>query len=179
MQAPLRHFWAALGAVVMASPIAAQTAPSETQAVPVDASQAFGTVRSLVGVWRLVGKEENGFEIVFEEAAGGSVIVETWIINQTKRSFSVYHRDGAQVIATHYCPIGNQPRLALVSGGNGTPLRFAFQDVTNLESPTTSHLRTLEFALSKDGEEMVRSEVYLSAGREDPSSLRLRRYSED
>jgi len=169
---------AVCAALLTSVPAAGQSTATEPETELEYARTAFDHIRSLLGVWRIAGREDNGFEIVFEAAAGGTVIRESWMLNGVERSFSVYHLDGTDVIATHYCPLGNQPRLALISGGEGKPVRFAFKDVTNLPSLRSSHLRTLEFALSGDQQELLRSEMYLNAGREDASSLMLRRYSE-
>jgi hypothetical protein len=86
------------------------------------------------------------------------VLVESWEARGKPHSLTLYHRDGAALLATHYCPQGNQPRLAL-AGRDTDGLHFAFRDATDLYPATESHQHDLWFDLSTPGRP-VRSEVY-------------------
>ena len=44
----------------------------------------------------------------------------------------MYHLDGDRLLATHYCPQGNQPRLKLMDDGDPKRLSFAFVDGTGM-----------------------------------------------
>jgi hypothetical protein len=52
---------------------------------------------------------------------------------------NMYHLDGDGVIATHYCAMGNQPRMRC-TGATGNSLPFAPLDCTNLKAPGQSHM---------------------------------------
>ena len=56
---------------------------------------------------------------------------------------TTYHLDGDALMLTHYCGLGNQPRLRLT--GHGPQLQFARFDATDLqpEEPVLTEL-TLE-----------------------------------
>jgi hypothetical protein len=97
------------------------------------------------------------------------VLVESWEARGKPHSLTVYHRDGQRLIATHYCPQGNQPRLALGPGS----LRFSFLDATGLGTGE-SHLTELNFDLSNPARP-VRSEVYRAGTEASPSTLVLAR----
>jgi len=77
------------------------------------------------------------------------------------------HADKGSLMLTHYCKLGNQPRMrADMPEGAARTLAFNFVDVTNLANPTDPHMRkvsfivqdqdhfTQEWMLSKDGKEL-------------------------
>lgn len=138
-----------------------------------NASGAYDKLRTLVGVWQKEGGKESNLLISFELIANGSVLVETWLNKGKKHSFTLYHLDNERLIATHYCPQGNQPRLKLDSRSTTDNLSFTFLDATNLPSLAHSHQHTLGFEFSDDKNKIVRKESYLSAKGEDASVLSL------
>jgi len=90
---------------------------------------------------------------------------------------TVYHMDGDALVATHYCPQGNQPRLES-RGDVAAEIRFAFRDVTDLDSGE-SHTHDLWFTPQADGT-VRRSEVYRGGeGLEVPGHYTLSRVSSE
>ncbi|WP_299011151.1 hypothetical protein [uncultured Shewanella sp.] len=138
-----------------------------------DASEAFDEMKSLVGVWKKEGKKSPNFSVIFELTANNSVLVEAWLFNDKKHSFTMYHLDNEKLIATHYCPQGNQPRLALSANSTINRLRFEFFDATNLANLSHSHQHSLGFEFSHDNNKMLRKESYLNGVKEDFSELQL------
>jgi len=122
-----------------------------------EAGQAFAALSRLAGVWRPADDPQSPLRIRFSLTAGGTVLVETWEVRGRSHSLTLYHRDGAGLLATHYCPQGNQPRLAF-AGRNASGLHFAFRDATDL-APGESHQHDLWFELS-DPDRPLRSETY-------------------
>ena len=137
-----------------------------------DAAASFDALKTLVGTWRVSGEPASALRIRFSLIAGGSVLVEEWSRGDQPYSLTLYHRDGDGLVATHYCPQGNQPRLRMVPRTPGEPLRFAFWDATDLDPETEAYLTALAFDLS-DKATLVRSETYRDAGVDEPSTLRL------
>ncbi len=128
----------------------------------VSAEDAFAQLSQMVGVWRPADKPQSPLRIRFYLTAGKTVLVESWEVRGQPHSLTLYHRDGEALLATHYCPQGNQPRLELVDQDtNG--LHFALRDITDLEPIAESHQHDLWIDLSKS-EYPVRSETY---GRKD------------
>ena len=161
-----------LAALALFAPVASAFAQDAPPAPPLSpAEQHFAQIASWEGRWAVA--ETDALEIVFEITARGKTVVERWETASGLHSMTVYHLDGDHVVATHYCPQGNQPRLETVAGESGT-IAFAFRDITGLDEGE-SHAFTLEFAKREDGA-LVRSEVYRSAdGPGDPSSYTLMR----
>ena len=85
----------------------------------------------------------------------------------------MYHLDKEKLMATHYCPQGNQPRLVLTKKSTVQNLNFSFLDATNLVDLSGSHQHSLGFYFSKDENKILRRESYISEGTEDISELPL------
>ncbi len=161
--------------LLFAALLAAAPSASAERAAPLDAT-GFSRLATLAGVWRIDGKPDSPLRIRFELTAGGSVLLESWEREGRPHSLTVYHRDDGALIATHYCPQGNQPRLAHEppppSGAVTAPvLDFAFRGVADLD-PGEAHLHDLRFELS-DPARIIRSEVYRGSSGDEKSRLVL------
>lgn len=139
----------------------------------VTASAVFEQMKQLIGVWEREKSKNSTFNISFELIANGTTLVETWLSKGKKHSLTLYHLDGKNLLATHYCPQGNQPRLKLKANSNLNDFSFEFLDATNLASLDHSHQHSLGFQLSQSLEKVVRTESYLSASGEKASKLNL------
>lgn len=135
---------------------------------------SFEHMSTLVGDWKREGRDGSKFHIEFELIANKSVLVERWVSRGKTHSLTLYHRDKADVVATHYCPQGNQPRMKMTSPDGAAQVTFDFWDATNLIKPTDSHQHQLSFDLS-DRQRIKRGEVYLSGEGPESSELVLER----
>jgi len=137
------------------------------------ATGAFTKMKSLVGTWVREGDTNSTFNITFELTAKGSTLMETWNSKGKKHSLTVYHLNGENLMATHYCPQGNQPRLHLSKDATLDKLSFNYLDATNLKSIDHSHQHSLGFEVGAAGQKVLRSESYLKKGDEEVSSMKL------
>ena len=161
----IRTSIAAAALLALVSPALAE------DAAPSVAEQQFAQILGWEGRWKVA--ETDALEIVFEVTARGKTVVERWETSAGLHSITVYHLDGDAVVATHYCPQGNQPRLQSVTGNNGA-ISFAFRDITGLDEGE-SHAFSLSYSAVEDGS-LLRSETYRSAeGEGEPSSYTLTR----
>jgi len=119
--------------------VTAQTGHATSDA-NADTTAAFARLESLVGEW----KTEDGKEaLTYELIAGGTAILEREIAESRPTMLTLYHRDGARLLLTHYCMAGNQPRMVARPLDTKTgELAFEFLDATNLASPAAGHMRT-------------------------------------
>ncbi len=155
---PRTRLFFALVAAALAPPAGVRPAASAPAAVP--AEDAFAQLSKLVGRWRPADRADGSLSIHFYLTAGGTVLVESWErANGEPHSLTLYHRDGPSLIATHYCPQGNQPRLAL-AGRDAQGLHFTFRDATDLDAGE-SHQHDLWLDLT-DPNHPIRTEVYSS-----------------
>ena len=129
-----------------------------------NARAAFTQLQTLVGEWE--GKTEAGrvLKVSYRLTAAGTVLVETWTLGPQRESLTLYHMDNESLIATHYCPVGNQPRLRLKEGGKPSLLIFEFVSATNLSKPEVAHQHRFEMELL-EANSFARSETYLENGK--------------
>lgn len=71
--------------------------------------------------------------------------------------------DGDRIFATHYCPQGNAPRLALSRTSEDGTHHFEFLDGANLQKPDGSHEQAFWIRL-ESADTVVRSETYIANG---------------
>lgn len=140
-------------------------ARAEARSEPLTPAQQFEQIRAWEGRWQV--EETPALKIVFESTARGSAMVERWETQSGLHSMTLYHMDGDVLMATHYCPQGNQPRLESRGTSQGE-IRFEFRDVTDL-SAGESHTHALWFTQEADGT-LKRSEVYRGEGGLQPAS---------
>lgn len=144
----------------------------------INAVEIFTQLKSLVGVWEKEGSTNSNFNISFELTANDTTLIETWNNKGKKHSLTLYHLNGANLMATHYCPQGNQPRLHLSKSSTLGNISFEYLDSTNLKNLDDSHQHSLGFGISKSTNKVHRRETYLSKSGEDVSELILvRRHS--
>jgi hypothetical protein len=100
--------------------------------------------------------------------SNGSALVETFTTSSGKQTLSAYHRDGRQLMVTHYCAQGNQARLKAVEAGADRVV-FAYLDATNVGADD-GVMHRLVVALH--GDAFDQESVYRSgSGESDVSTL--------
>src|SRR5215813_15072481 len=75
---------------------------------------ALEKMKKLAGTWLLAdsdGKPTDQVASVIKVTAGGSAVHETLFPGQPHEMISIYTVDGGDLIMTHYCVLGNQPRM--------------------------------------------------------------------
>lgn len=79
--------------------------------VAIDDSR-FEFLRSLEGTWTATS-DGDASERVFEfrATAGGTAIEEREFVGTPMEMLTLYHMEGRNLVAKHYCMLGNQPRL--------------------------------------------------------------------
>jgi hypothetical protein len=86
---------------------------------------------------------------------------------------TMFHRDDAAVLATHYCAAMNQPRLRLQPGKEPGKLAFEFQDGTNLGT-FPGRMQRLVLSLP-DADRQVQEWTHLQDGKTATMVFELRR----
>jgi hypothetical protein len=128
---------AALCAVI-ARPGAAQQA--------VDSHAAFERLKSLAGTWEGptgAGKAGPPATVVYRVASGGSVVQETLFPGTPHEMISMYHIADGNLVLTHYCALGNQPRMKLdTKASSAERLVFVFDGGTNFDPARDPHIHS-------------------------------------
>jgi hypothetical protein len=117
-------------------------------------AQRFEALKKLAGDWVMVGKDGKPTDTVVSSirvTAGGSAIHETLFPGGKKEMITMYHLDGADLVLTHYCMLGNQPRLRAEPGSNVNKIAFKLTGATNLKSKEDHHMNQATITIeSKD-----------------------------
>lgn len=149
-----------LGLTTLAGACATRAA---AQTVALRPDQAFQSLKVLVGEWQGVNERGRTFLVNYRLIANDSVLIESWTMSPTRTSMTVYHMDGAALIATHYCPLGNQPRLQYRQEISAHRLEFSFRDATNLPDQNVAHEHAFWVQINADGT-FARNETYMENG---------------
>lgn len=118
---------------------AERTADPEPDAL---AAKAFVKFRALAGSWVDTSGTSAGkgqVAVTYRITGGGSAVVETLFPGSEHEMLSVYTREGDDIVMTHYCAMGNQPRMRARVTGDG-PLVFAFDGGGNLDPKRDLHM---------------------------------------
>ena len=132
--------WAAAAALWAAGTSAADLAPK----AKVDGKAALERLKGLAGEWRGHVTTPDGPEasVVYGVTAGGSTVTERLFPGTGHEMFTLYHLDGGELVLTHYCAMGNQPRMRLVqvAGTDPVELKFDFAGGANVDPAKDAHM---------------------------------------
>jgi hypothetical protein len=106
-------------------------------------AQRLEALKQLAGDWVEVGKEgKPGDKVVssIRVTSGGTTVQETMFPGTDHEMVTMYHLDGEDLILTHYCSLGNQPRLRAEPGQDDNKIVFKFVSATNLKSGDDHHI---------------------------------------
>lgn len=111
-----------------------------------DGPAAYSRLKTLVGEWEAnsdMGKVHVSYELI----AGGTSLVERESSDKMPAMQTVYYLDGDRLLLTHYCMVGNQPRMQARSFNAATgEVAFEFLDATNLK-PGAGHMHNATIRL--------------------------------
>ncbi|HEY2783953.1 MAG TPA: hypothetical protein VGJ05_03180, partial [Fimbriiglobus sp.] len=96
----------------------------------------FEKIKSLVGEWVKAdkdGKPTAEVVTVFKLTGGGSAVQETIHPGSPMEMVSVYFMDGPDLVLTHYCMLGNQPKMKADAKSTDKQIVFDFAGGTNIE----------------------------------------------
>jgi hypothetical protein len=140
--------------------IAVAAATSVVPAAGLDAADVMTRLKQLAGTWSGPPEGEGEAEgsdlgeVVheFRVSANGTVVMETMRPGTDHEMINMYHLDGDDLLLTHYCAGGNQPRMRLVrERSTAQRLVFDFVDGTNLDPGVDAHIHAAEILFEQDG----------------------------
>jgi hypothetical protein len=110
-----------------------------------DGKAALERLKGLAGEWRgKAGSGEGASPAVvrFETISGGTAVMETLFPGAPHEMRSIYHLDRGDLVMTHYCAMGNQPRVKLASASSRDELVFEFAGGTNFDPKKDPHVHS-------------------------------------
>ena len=141
-------------AVVLALPFAALGEDTSGKPSPVPTKSAFEKLKKLEGTWLAAetsGPATDQVVSIIKVTAGGSAVHETLFPGQPQEMISVYTVDGPDLVLTHYCVLGNQPRLKADAKSPSNTIRFQFAGGSNLDPTKDTHMHSATLTIVDDG----------------------------
>lgn len=122
---------------------------SAAQATSQPAASAFERLKALEGEWVDADGafgSKGAVAASYKVTGGGTAVLETFPVGTAGEMVTMYHKDGNDLVLTHYCSAGNQPRMRARTF-DGKALQFEFEGGTNIDPTVTSHMHsvTIEF----------------------------------
>ncbi len=127
------------------------------------ASNAFDFFQQVDGEWKAetvtvpVGTPKEKGEskesvIEYESVANGSTVMVTYFKGQPMQMIDMIHQDGPDMVRlTHYCAVGNQPRMKFVKSDKPGVITFAFDGGSNMDVDSDGHVHNAKVTvLDKD-----------------------------
>jgi len=136
------------------------------------AQKSFEELKALDGTWE--GKALNGqpLEVAYRVTSNGSAIISE--IKGKEDMISMFNLDGDRVLLTHYCAVGNQPRMVASASPDGKTFTFDFVDATNLATPDAAHMIRMVLAMP-DANHHTEEWTFSDHGKEHKEVFDLRR----
>jgi len=108
----------------------------------------FDRFKQLAGEW--VGKfgapggKEIDAIVNYKLTSGGSAVVETLAPGKEMEMVTVIHKDGKDLVLTHYCAVGNQPHMK-AEKSDGNTIAFKFTGASNMKSDKDMHMHGVTY----------------------------------
>jgi hypothetical protein len=121
---------------------------------PVPTNPEFQKLKTLAGTWLAAdddGKPTDQIMSIIRVTAGGSAVHETHFPGQPQEMISIYTVDGPDLVMTHYCVLGNQPRLKADPTSPANQIRFQFAGGSNLDPTKDTHMHSATLTIVDEG----------------------------
>ncbi|MGA8030357.1 MAG: hypothetical protein WB992_24705 [Bryobacteraceae bacterium] len=112
-----------------------------------DAERAFTAIKNMPGTWGGTSVE-GPVTVTFKVTSGGSAVMSE--ILGKEDMISMFHMDNHRLLLTHYCAVGNQPRMQAAVSPNGKVITFTYVDATNLGTPDAAHMQQMILTVIDD-----------------------------
>lgn len=144
------------------------------ETVVYDAASAFEFLKTLGGEWERASGGEHGHgssssSVSFRVIAAGSTVVETYYAGQRSEMLSIYHKDGDQLLLTHYCALQNAPIMRFEKSNKPGEIKFVFHGGTNFDPKVDTHVHEGVFQI-KDKNTVKSNFVTFAEGKPRPAT---------
>lgn len=154
------------------------TIAAATSAVAAEtASPEFDRIKALAGEWEGTGRGPDGKNIAATASirlvSAGSAVMMVTGPGTPHEMVTMFHRDDANLMATHYCSAMNQPRMRARPGKEATRIAFEFIDGTNLGAHP-AHMKGLVLSMP-DADHHTEEWTFQDGGAQHTMTFDLRR----
>lgn len=135
----------------------------------------FDKMKTLAGEWETSDPGGKQTRVSYRLVSDGTALLETIHPPDESEMISVYHPDGDRLAMTHYCDMGNQPRMETGAvSGDPKELSFAYIGATNLPSPDAGHMHHLTLAF-QDNDHVTATWTWRENGKDQSHVFQLTR----
>src|SRR6266478_5998855 len=120
---------------------------------PAPTNAGLEKMKKLAGTWLAAdkdGKATDQIASIIKVTAGGSAVHETLFPGQPHEMISVDTVDGADLIMTHYCVLGNQPRMKADPKSPANQIVWRFAGGANLDPKKDKHMHEATLTIVDD-----------------------------
>lgn len=157
------HRSSLLGGLVLVTFIGFAQAENKPVLPAAPTNAGMEKLKSLVGTWVKAddqGRPTDEIVSVMKLTAGGSALQETLFPGQPHEMISMYTAEGTDVVMTHYCMLGNQPRMKANTKSPGNKLRFEFNGGSNLDPKKDKHMHSATLTIMDADHIMIEGEAW-------------------
>jgi hypothetical protein len=135
----------------------------------------FDTLKALLGKWEGtsdMGKGKQKMTVTYELTSGGTAISEK-MVSGPMQMLTVYHKEGNSLGMTHFCAMGNSPRMHLKSA-EGNKLAFEMTGAEGVSSMEENHMHALTLTMN-DKNTLTQDWTNMESGKSQSVSFKLKR----
>lgn len=156
---------------VLIAAIALTTAASMAQT---EAQKAFATIKSLPASWEGKAPDGRALQVTFKVTSAGTAVISE-IVVPNEDMVSMIHMDGPnRLLLTHYCAMGNQPRMQASASPDAKTITFNYVDATSLSAPDAGHMQRMVLTVLDDNHH-TEEWTFVDHGKEHKEMFDLRR----
>lgn len=142
------------------------------QMKPHKSSAALEQIKALAGTWKgtansnkqAKNKKPQSVTVSYKVTSGGSAVVETTFPGTPQEMVTVYRDVNGKLNMTHYCMLGNQPRLTL-SKATEKRISMSFNGGQNFNPKKDPHMHSLTLDI-KNKNRIVQNWSFYSGGKQ-------------
>jgi hypothetical protein len=110
------------------------------------ANPQFNALKTLAGDWTMKTRDGKTAARTYRVVSSESAIILEQNMPGEANIITMFHPDGQRTVATHYCSMGNQPRMVAAASKHTKTIPFKFKDITNDDGKSGS-MRDLTIVL--------------------------------
>jgi hypothetical protein len=101
-------------------------------------------IKALAGDWATTPEGDTpAMTVSYRVTAAGSAVMETLFAGSPKEMITMYTMDGDDLVLTHYCAMGNQPRMKAAPSKDAKVIQFDWASGGNMKSRDEMHMDSL------------------------------------
>ena len=139
------------------------------------AASAMDQLKALAGTWETTAPSGEKSESNIRVISNSTAVEETFNGNGHSQMVTMYVPDGNKIALTHYCSMGNQPRMETAALEPGaTKFDFSFVGATNLANDSDPHMHHMVLQVA-DGDHFSETWTMLVGGKETTETIHFTR----